>query len=53
MGSGSQEGIKVLQPCDLNELQVRKGPHGVVRTVRGGAATLSWFRQWVMADELA
>lgn len=53
MGSGSQECIKVLQPCDLNELQVRQGPHSVVRTVRAGAGTVSCFRLQVMADELA
>lgn len=53
LGSGSQECIKVLQPCDLNELQVRQGPHSVVRTVRAGAGTVSCFRLQVMADELA
>lgn len=53
LGSGSQECIKVLQPCDLNELQVGKGPHSVVRTVCAGAGTIGWFRLHVMADELA
>lgn len=33
LGSGSQECVEVLQPRNLDELQVRERPHGVVGTI--------------------
>lgn len=44
LGSGSQECIEVLQPRDLNQLQVRECPHGVVRTIRRQASAISRLR---------
>lgn len=36
----------------LNELQVREGPHGVVRTVRRPAGAIGWLGLQVVADGL-
>lgn len=52
LGSGGQECIEVLQPCDLDELQVREGPHGVVRTIRRQAGAVGGLGWQVMADGL-
>lgn len=37
---------------NLDELQVREGPHSVVRTIRGQAGAVSWLGLQVMAEGL-
>lgn len=37
---------------NLDELQVREGPHGVVRTIRGQVGAVSWLGLQVTAEGL-